>query len=122
MNLSAVNWSKKSIRRRTTGTGRMRYLKTLPRRFRNGFREGTFPFFKTILTRTPRYLLHLPSHISENLLTLFLQAPGHSLSLPISSEIPRCARVICLALLPAIVTSHICSHPIANAYAVVVYT
>jgi hypothetical protein len=44
MNLSAVNWSKKSIRRRTTGTGRMRYLKTLPRRFRNGFREGTFPF------------------------------------------------------------------------------
>lgn len=38
--LRTVNWSKKSIRRRTTGTGRMRYLKSLPRRFRNGFREG----------------------------------------------------------------------------------
>lgn len=34
------NWSVKSKRRRTTGTGRMRYLKTLPRRFKNGFREG----------------------------------------------------------------------------------
>jgi hypothetical protein len=66
MNLSAVNWSKKSIRRRTTGTGRMRYLKTLPRRFRNGFREGTFPFLRTILTRTPRYLLHLLSYIRES--------------------------------------------------------
>jgi large subunit ribosomal protein L37e len=35
------NWSTKAIGRRTTGTGRMRYLKTLPRRFKNGFREGT---------------------------------------------------------------------------------
>ena len=34
------NWSTKAIGRRTTGTGRMRYLKTLPRRFKNGFREG----------------------------------------------------------------------------------
>uniref|UniRef100_A0A915CPN7 60S ribosomal protein L37 n=1 Tax=Ditylenchus dipsaci TaxID=166011 RepID=A0A915CPN7_9BILA len=34
-------WSVKSIRRRTTGTGRMRYLKIVHRRFRNGFREGT---------------------------------------------------------------------------------
>jgi hypothetical protein len=34
------NWSVKAIGRRTTGTGRMRYLKTLPRRFKNGFREG----------------------------------------------------------------------------------
>jgi large subunit ribosomal protein L37e len=31
----------KAIGRKTTGTGRMRYLKTLPRRFKNGFREGT---------------------------------------------------------------------------------
>jgi len=37
----AVNWGAKALRRRTTGTGRMRYLKTLPRRFKNGFREGT---------------------------------------------------------------------------------
>eukprot|EP00898_Chlorokybus_atmophyticus_P008917 jgi/Chlat1/9026/Chrsp94S08298 len=35
------NWSEKAIRRKTTGTGRMRHLKTLPRRFKNGFREGT---------------------------------------------------------------------------------
>mmetsp|Transcript_5442 Transcript_5442/g.24495 ORF Transcript_5442/g.24495 Transcript_5442/m.24495 type:complete len:97 (-) Transcript_5442:114-404(-) len=35
------NWSVKAIGRRTTGTGRMRYLKHLPRRFKNGFREGT---------------------------------------------------------------------------------
>mmetsp|Transcript_5045 Transcript_5045/g.5148 ORF Transcript_5045/g.5148 Transcript_5045/m.5148 type:complete len:91 (-) Transcript_5045:94-366(-) len=35
------NWASKEKRRRTTGTGRMRYLKHLPRRFKNGFREGT---------------------------------------------------------------------------------
>ena len=35
------NWGAKSIRRRTTGTGRMKYLRTLPRRFKNGFREGS---------------------------------------------------------------------------------
>ncbi|KAJ1560386.1 60S ribosomal protein L37A, partial [Cladochytrium tenue] len=34
-------WSVKAKRRKTTGTGRMRYLKSLPRRFKNGFREGT---------------------------------------------------------------------------------
>merc|ERR1719150_1621035 len=37
------NWSVKAKRRRTTGTGRMRYLKLVQRRFRNGFREGTTP-------------------------------------------------------------------------------
>jgi len=35
------NWSIKAKRRKTTGTGRMRYLRDLPRRFKNGFREGT---------------------------------------------------------------------------------
>jgi len=35
------NWSEKALRRRTTGTGRMRYMKTLTRRFKNGFREGS---------------------------------------------------------------------------------
>merc|ERR1712113_627504 len=35
------NWSVKAIRRKTTGTGRTRHLKNLPRRFKNGFREGT---------------------------------------------------------------------------------
>ncbi|CAJ0604778.1 unnamed protein product [Cylicocyclus nassatus] len=37
------NWGAKSIRRRTTGTGRMRHLRSVHRRFRNGFREGTTP-------------------------------------------------------------------------------
>lgn len=35
------NWSMKAKRRRTTGTGRMRYLKKVQRKFNNGFREGT---------------------------------------------------------------------------------
>ncbi|KOM43761.1 hypothetical protein LR48_Vigan05g136600 [Vigna angularis] len=35
------NWSVKAIRRKTTGTGRMRYLRHVPRRFKSGFREGT---------------------------------------------------------------------------------
>eukprot|EP01024_Parvocaulis_polyphysoides_P062194 TRINITY_DN7040_c0_g1_i3.p4 TRINITY_DN7040_c0_g1~~TRINITY_DN7040_c0_g1_i3.p4 ORF type:complete len:109 (-),score=7.80 TRINITY_DN7040_c0_g1_i3:105-392(-) len=34
-------WSIKSIRRRTTGTGRMRHLKHVAQRFKNGFRDGT---------------------------------------------------------------------------------
>ena len=38
--LRADNWSQKAIRRKTTGTGRMRYMKDLSRRFKNGFREG----------------------------------------------------------------------------------
>ncbi|CAB4278704.1 unnamed protein product [Prunus armeniaca] len=29
----------KAIRRKTTGTGRMRYLRNVPRRFKSGFRE-----------------------------------------------------------------------------------
>lgn len=41
LNPLADNWAAKALRRRTTGTGRMRYLKTLPRKFKNGFREGT---------------------------------------------------------------------------------
>ncbi|KAI6690036.1 hypothetical protein NL676_026864 [Syzygium grande] len=35
------NWSVKAIRRKTTGTGRMKYLRHLPRRFKSGFLEGT---------------------------------------------------------------------------------
>jgi len=35
------NWGKKMIRRKNRGTGRMRYEKELPRRFKNGFREKT---------------------------------------------------------------------------------
>ncbi|KAA3457207.1 60S ribosomal protein L37-3 [Gossypium australe] len=40
-NSSTYNWSVKAIRRKTTGTGRMRYLRHVPRRFKTGFREGT---------------------------------------------------------------------------------
>ena len=35
------NWGVKAQRRRTTGTGRMRYLKTVARKAKNGFRHGT---------------------------------------------------------------------------------
>ena len=35
------NWGTKAKGRRTVGTGRMKYMKTLTRRFKNGFREGT---------------------------------------------------------------------------------
>ncbi|KAK2971188.1 hypothetical protein RJ640_008612 [Escallonia rubra] len=38
------NWSVKAIRRKTTGTGRMKYLRHLPRRFKSGFREGKILF------------------------------------------------------------------------------
>merc|ERR1719326_2566519 len=37
------NWSNKAKRRKTTGTGRCRHLRTLPRRFKNNFREGLTP-------------------------------------------------------------------------------
>ena len=35
------NWSEKAKRRNTQGTGRMRYMKHVFRRAKNGFREGT---------------------------------------------------------------------------------
>ncbi|EFQ91450.1 hypothetical protein PTT_11704 [Pyrenophora teres f. teres 0-1] len=34
------NWGEKAKRRKTTGTGRMRYLKTVNRKFSNGFQTG----------------------------------------------------------------------------------
>mmetsp|Transcript_70540 Transcript_70540/g.146905 ORF Transcript_70540/g.146905 Transcript_70540/m.146905 type:complete len:95 (-) Transcript_70540:111-395(-) len=37
------NWSEKALRRRTQGTGRLRHLRKVERRFKNGFREGTTP-------------------------------------------------------------------------------
>jgi large subunit ribosomal protein L37e len=39
--LRRYNWAKKAIRRRAQG--RMKYLKHIPRRAKNGFREGTKP-------------------------------------------------------------------------------
>merc|ERR1711915_42298 len=41
--MGQFNWSVKAKRRHTTGTGRMRHLKNVNRRFHNGFREGTKP-------------------------------------------------------------------------------
>ncbi|KAI4835390.1 hypothetical protein E4T44_08600, partial [Aureobasidium sp. EXF-8845] len=35
------NWGEKAKRRKTTGTGRMRTLKLVSRKFSNGFRTGT---------------------------------------------------------------------------------
>lgn len=37
--LRHYNWCKKMIRRKTRGTGRMRYEKDMPRKAKNGFRE-----------------------------------------------------------------------------------
>jgi len=34
------NWSEKAKRRKTNGTGRMRYMKDVSRRFKNGFQAG----------------------------------------------------------------------------------
>jgi len=42
------NWSTKAKRRRTTGTGRLSHLKTIHRRFKNGFRQGTKPAPKKV--------------------------------------------------------------------------
>ncbi|CCD22216.1 60S ribosomal protein eL37 NDAI_0A00580 [Naumovozyma dairenensis CBS 421] len=36
----SYNWGAKSKRRTTTGTGRMRYLKHVSRKFKNGFQSG----------------------------------------------------------------------------------
>jgi large subunit ribosomal protein L37e len=35
------NWGEKAKRRKTTGSGRMQYLKTVSRKFTNGFQTGT---------------------------------------------------------------------------------
>ncbi|PPQ91208.1 hypothetical protein CVT25_001224 [Psilocybe cyanescens] len=39
--LRSYEWGQKAKRRKTTGTGRMKYLKEVSRRFKNGFRENT---------------------------------------------------------------------------------
>lgn len=41
------NWGRKMRSRRGQGTGRMRYLKTVPRRAKNGFRDGRTPPART---------------------------------------------------------------------------
>ncbi|KAI8565521.1 hypothetical protein RHMOL_Rhmol03G0266300 [Rhododendron molle] len=39
--LRKYSWSEKAIRRKTTGNGRMRYLRHVSVRFKSNFREGT---------------------------------------------------------------------------------
>jgi hypothetical protein len=46
------NWSVKAIRRKTTGTGRMRYMRHVPRRFKSNFREGTAHTYQKLLALT----------------------------------------------------------------------
>lgn len=38
---ATVNWGEKAKRRKTTGSGRMRSLRDVHRRFQNGFQTGT---------------------------------------------------------------------------------
>ncbi|KAF2301268.1 hypothetical protein GH714_022240 [Hevea brasiliensis] len=61
---TADNWSVKAIRRKTTGTGRMRYLRHVPCRFKSGFREDNWSVKairrKTTGTGRMRYLRHVP--------------------------------------------------------------
>ena len=47
------NWGEKAKGRRTEGTGRMRFLKHVTRRFKNGFREGTQAKKQTIKAAAP---------------------------------------------------------------------
>ena len=39
-NTRTDNWGEKAKRRKTTGTGRMRHMKGVPRKFKNGFQTG----------------------------------------------------------------------------------
>ena len=48
LGLVSDNWSVKAIRRKTTGTGRMRYLRNVPRRFKTNFREGKCLFIDCV--------------------------------------------------------------------------
>ena len=49
--LRSYEWGQKAKRRKTTGTGRMRYLKHVSRRFKNGFRYECI-FFASDLPRS----------------------------------------------------------------------
>merc|ERR1711920_136291 len=53
--LRSYNWSVKAKRRKTTGTGRLRHLKVVYRKFRNGFREGTRALPKPIRLLNKRF-------------------------------------------------------------------
>ena len=50
--LRSYEWGQKAKRRKTTGTGRMRYLKNVSRRFKNGFR---YEFLLELYEKFPWY-------------------------------------------------------------------
>ena len=54
------NWAKKAIRRNTQGTGRMKYLKTVFRKQKNGFREGTKAVSKKRKVTEKKWVICLP--------------------------------------------------------------
>jgi large subunit ribosomal protein L37e len=47
--LRSYEWGQKAKRRKTTGTGRMRYLKDVSRRFKNGFRSDLSHFSSSLI-------------------------------------------------------------------------
>jgi hypothetical protein len=55
--LRSYEWGQKAKRRKTTGTGRMKYLKEVSRRFKNGFRW--------VLLAYPLYLVPYSSYLSS---------------------------------------------------------
>jgi large subunit ribosomal protein L37e len=60
--LRSYEWGQKAKRRKTTGTGRMRYLKHVSRRFKNGFRcAGIFLWSCSFVKSECRHIIINPS-------------------------------------------------------------
>ena len=75
--LAADNWSAKAIRRKTTGTGRMRHLRDMPRRAKNHFREGKSDCSVFSFVWSSEYQNVLTAFLSVLVLQVRLQGPGH---------------------------------------------
>ncbi|KAG7666838.1 putative 60S ribosomal protein L37-A [Nannochloris sp. 'desiccata'] len=71
------NWSVKAIRRKTTGTGRMRHIKEVQRRFRNGFQEDCRRAADQVITKLSA---------ASTVQTDQLSGPGRRLNLPLSED------------------------------------
>ena len=56
--LRSYEWGLKAKRRKTTGTGRMKYLRDVHRRFKNGFRCVSVPLRREILAFGEQHLIH----------------------------------------------------------------
>ncbi|KII87101.1 hypothetical protein PLICRDRAFT_244711 [Plicaturopsis crispa FD-325 SS-3] len=76
--LRSYEWGQKAKRRKTTGTGRMRHLKGVSRRFKNGFRENTVAKKLVKKTSTERALYP----ILQNHIMLCHAMPCHAFSFP----------------------------------------